>query len=90
MEALGNAVVGPWLRIRLVAAHHQAADLLLEVDQPVGIAQRGQIRRHACDRLGDHVLMLHRLSGTRTPAKRPSALDHSPAHSATASQAISP
>ena len=38
VEVLGDAGLGPWLRVRLVATHHQAADLLLEVDQPVRVA----------------------------------------------------
>ena len=78
MEALGNAVIGPWLGVRLVAAHHQATDLLLEVDQPVGIAQRRQIRAHAVDRFGDHVLVLHRLQRHAHPGEAPERLRPQP------------
>ena len=88
MEARRNAVDRPGDRVRLVAAHHQAADLLLEVDQPVGIAQRRQVARHAGDRLGDHVLVLHRCSGTLTPASRPISRAHCPPQFTTTSQAI--
>ena len=60
LEALGNAVLGPRHWVGLVAAHDQAADLLLPIGEAVGIAQRRQVRRHALDRLGDEILVLHR------------------------------
>ena len=60
VEAVGNAVIGPGDRVRLVAAHHQPADFLLVVGQAVGVAQGRQVARHAVDRLGDQVLVLDR------------------------------
>jgi hypothetical protein len=69
MEALGDAVQRPWPGVRLVAAHHQPAHLLLEIDQAVGIAQRRQIRRHAFDALRDHVLVLHGLERHAHPGE---------------------
>ena len=47
----------------LVAAHHQPAAVLAEVDQQVGVAQRRQrVRRVAlAERLGDDELVRHRL-----------------------------
>ena len=63
VEVGRDAAVGPRQRVRLVAAHHQPADLLLVVRETVGIAQRRQVARHAVDRCGDHVLVLHRHEG---------------------------
>ena len=57
---LGKPVDRPGLGVRLVAAHHQAADLLLPIGETVRIAQRRQVRGHAVDRLGDEILVLHR------------------------------
>ena len=59
-ERLGKALDRPWHGVRLVAAHHQTADLLLPVGETVRIAQRRQVRGHAVDLLGDEILMLHR------------------------------
>ena len=56
--------------LRLETAHHQPADLLLEVDQAVGIAQRRQVRGYARDRLGQHILVLHRLQRHPIPPHR--------------------
>ena len=39
-EAVGDALFGPGNGIRLVAAHHQAADFFFVISQPIGIAQR--------------------------------------------------
>src|SRR6185295_15228110 len=47
--------------IGFVAPHHEAADLLLAVDEAIGIAQRRHVARHAVDRLGDEILVLNRL-----------------------------
>ncbi len=59
MEILRDTVDGPGDRIGLVAAHHEAADLLLIVGQPVRIAQRRQVGGHA-EGFRDDILMLHR------------------------------
>src|SRR3546814_18864163 len=58
VEARRDAVDRPGNGIRLVAAHDEAADLLLVIGQAVGIAPGRQLRRHAGDRLGHHVLVL--------------------------------
>ena len=60
LETFGKAVHGPGLGVGLVAAHHQAADLLLPVGETVRIAQGREIGRHAVDFLGDEILVLHR------------------------------
>jgi hypothetical protein len=61
LEAVRDAGFGPRQGLAFIAPHDQPADLLLEVDQPVGVAQRRQARLDAVDLLGDHVLVLHRL-----------------------------
>ncbi len=71
VEAIGDAVRRPGDRVRLVAAHDQPADLLLEIDQAVGVAERRQVGRDAGDRLGDHVLVLHRGERHAHPGKAP-------------------
>ncbi len=83
VEAVGDAGLGPGLRVRLVAAHHQAADLLLVVGEPVRVAQRRQVRRHALDAVGDQVLVLdadqrHVDAGQPADLARPlaGAVDH--------------
>ncbi len=60
LEAVWNALLRPRNRIRLIASHDQPADLFLEIDQPVRIAQGGEVLGHAGYRLGHDVLMLHR------------------------------
>ncbi len=57
VEVGRDAVERPGGRVALVAAHHQATHLGAEVDQVVRVAQLGQVRRHALDRLGDQVLV---------------------------------
>ncbi len=57
----GHVAGGPWLRIRLIAAHDEAAGFLLEIGPPVGIAQSGGVAGQAGDRFGDDVLVLDRL-----------------------------
>ena len=42
LEAVGNRIDVPRLGHRLEAAHHEAADLLLVVDEAVGIADHRQ------------------------------------------------
>ena len=49
LEILRQSFACPRLGIGLVAAHHQPADLLLPIGEPVRIAQRRQVRRHALD-----------------------------------------
>ena len=51
---------GPRVGVPLVPAHHQPADLLADVDEVVGVAQRREVGAHALDRPRDQVLMLHR------------------------------
>jgi hypothetical protein len=61
LEGVRHVARPPGLRVGLVAADHQPAHFLLEVGQAIGIAHGGEARGHAVDRLGDHVLVLHRL-----------------------------
>ena len=91
VEALGNAALRPGHRVRLVAAHDEAADLLLVVGEPVRVAQRRQPGRDA--RRSRSVIRYWcctLTSGTLTPAMRPSARDHWPAQQTTLSQATKP
>ncbi len=60
IEVSRDPVERPRRRVALVAAHAQAADLLAEVDEVVRVAQLGQSRVHALDRLGEQVLVRHR------------------------------
>src|SRR6185312_17074847 len=60
-EIVGNAVHAPRLGVRLETAHHQAADLLLEIDVPIGIAHDRQVGMHAFDLAGDDVTVLGRM-----------------------------
>ncbi len=60
LEVVGQPLIRPRLWIGLVAAHDEAADLLLPVGEAVGIAQRREIGRDAVDLLGDEILVLHR------------------------------
>ena len=51
----------PRRAVALVAAHHQPAALLAEVDEVVGVAQRRQVAARAlAERLRDEVLVRHR------------------------------
>ncbi len=61
LERFGDAARAPGLRHRLEAAHEQAADLFLVIDEPVGIAHHRQVRRHAWNALGHDVEMLRRM-----------------------------
>ena len=60
VEVGRDAVERPRRRVALVAAHAQAADLLAEVDEVVGVAQLRQAGVDALDRLGEEVLVGHR------------------------------
>ena len=58
LEAVRDRRHVPRLGDGLEAAHHEAADFLLVVDEAVGIADHGQVGRHAGDRLRDDVEVL--------------------------------
>src|SRR3954451_10050441 len=60
VEVRRDAVQRPWRGVALVAAHAQAADLLAEVDEVVGVAELREARIDAVDRLGEEVLVRHR------------------------------
>ena len=60
VEPFGDSLHRPGHRVRLVPAPDKPADLFLPVGQPVGVAQGGQVRRHAGDPFSHHVLMFHR------------------------------
>ena len=60
VEVRRDAVERPGRRVPLVAAHAQPAHLLAEVHEVVRVAQLGQPRMHALDRLGEQVLVRHR------------------------------
>ena len=57
----------------LVAAHDEPLALLAEVDEQVGVAQRGQAPVVVAERLGDQVLVGEGTIGRRTPASRPTS-----------------
>ena len=59
IERIRHAVLCPWDAIGLVPAHDQAAHLFLPIGQAIGIAQCGQVARHA-EGFSNHVLMLNR------------------------------
>ena len=59
VEVGRDAVPREGFGVGLVAAHDEAADLLLVIGQAVGVAQGGQVRGHALDAFGDDVLVLH-------------------------------
>ncbi len=60
VEVGRDAVERPRRRVALVATHAQPADLLAVVDEVVRVAQLGQARVDALDRLGEEVLVRHR------------------------------
>ena len=60
IEVGRDTVERPGSRIALVAAHAQAADLLAEVDEVVGVAELREAGMDALDRLGEEVLVGHR------------------------------
>jgi hypothetical protein len=63
----------PGVGVPLVAADHEPADLLADVDEVVGIAQRREVRPHPLDRPSDQILVLHRDDGD-LDARQPSEL----------------
>jgi hypothetical protein len=74
----GDRVHAPGLGHRLEAAHQQAADLFLVVDEAVGVAHHRQHRVHAVDAVGDDVEVLgreqrHVDAGQRAELPRPLA-----------------
>ena len=79
MKVARDAVLRrPRHRVQLVAAHHEAAYLLLEIAKPIRVSQRRQIGGHPFNRFGDKVLVLHRLHrhrdvGQATAFARPDA-----------------
>ena len=83
LEIVRHVARRPGHRVRLIAAKHQPADLLLEIGAAVGIAQRRRIGAKTRDLLGDDVLMLHRLQrhrdaghGADLPRPLAAAVDH--------------
>ena len=71
IEPRRHTVFRPRFRVRLVTAHDKPPDLLLEVDEPVGVPQRWQTADNARDGVGHHVLVLdrhQRYVGTGHPA----------------------
>ena len=60
-EIVGNAVHAPGFCFRLEAAHDEAADLLLEIDETIGIAHDRQVRMDTFDAAGDDIHMLRRM-----------------------------
>ena len=79
MKVARDAVLRrPRHRLQLVATHHEAADLLLEIAKSIRVAQRREVGGHPFNRLGDEVLVLHRLHrhgnvGQATAFARPDA-----------------
>jgi hypothetical protein len=71
-----EAVERPRRGVALVAAHHEAAALLAEVDEDVGVAHRRQVERQLAKRLRDEVLVRHRDDRHATPASRRSPREH--------------
>ncbi len=70
LPVLGDVTGDPALRVRLVAAHDQTADLFLEVGATVRIAQGRRIEGKAGDLLGHDVLVLHGVQRHRHPGHR--------------------
>ena len=66
----GNVAGDPALGVRLIPAHHKAADLFLEIGAPIRIAQRGGVGGKAVDLFGDDVLVLDRMQRHRDPGHR--------------------
>ena len=79
MEVARNAVLRrPRHGLQLVTAHRKPADFLLEITEPIRVAQRRQIGGDAIDWLGDKILVLHGLHrhgdvGQATAFTRPNA-----------------
>ena len=78
----------------LVAAHHQAAALLAEVDEQVGVAQGRQMVSSPAARSRNGWVTRYSwangTTGTRTPASRPSSAANIPPALTTISASISP
>ena len=90
-EVVGDAALGPGPGVGLVAAHDEAADLLLVVGEAVGVAQGGEAGGDAVDALGDQVLVLDADEGDVDAGQRGrAARDHWPAQRTSFSQATRP
>jgi hypothetical protein len=61
LEAIGNRIHRPRLRLRLETAHDEPADFFLVVEIPVGVAYDRHVGRNTLDRLGDQVEVLRRI-----------------------------
>ncbi len=69
LERVGQLVRRhPGLGVRLEAAHEQPADLLLDVDVAVRVAEHRQVTVRARDLVGDHVEVLGRVQRDRDAA----------------------
>ena len=79
------------LAVALVAAHDEAAAVLAEVDEEVGVAQRGEVARPARGSRNGCVTRYWwdiGISGTRTPASRAISAAYMPPASTTTSASI--
>ena len=66
----GNVARHPALGVRLIPAHHKAADLFLEIGAPIRVTQGGGVGGKAVDLFGDDVLVFHRVQRHRDPGHR--------------------
>ena len=66
-EVVRSVAGDPRNRVRLVAAEHEAADFLLEVGAPVGIADGRHARHDPRDLFGNDILVPDRLKGDADP-----------------------
>ena len=71
LKSAGTPSSDHGVRVALVAAHAQPADLLAEVDQVVRVAHRRQVRLDALDGLGQQVLVGHGDDGHGDAGKAP-------------------
>ena len=71
LEAVGDRVDVPRLRLGLEAAHDEPADFLLVVEVAVRIAYHRHVRRNAGNRLGDEVEVLGGVERDRDTREAP-------------------